>query len=450
MTVRLRIGNSLNGTMSAKGTIKHFRAGSRQPSTYSYKTLPLEKINPSYTGSKSITVNEVKRYFDRDDGHEPRMSTGATMFVGLRIADANKWYSRPEDENMVGDFSSAMRTYGQSNLADESIGLYIKLYRLISGHSYKTTQAYFDNAIFNVSNVLWEFSPDGGDGKWYQLYDLPNRAYTRVTLPKQTTRLRVRALSNSLEEWVQSFAITPKPDYQKIGNEGGALENLTGAAIDRYGYLTWDVVKGGRGNIYYDIVQVDESGAVEKTIATVRESYYQLPSVEEGDRFQIIAVDEVLDRSYSVIITYSTGLPNYHYLNYELFAKAGYAYFDKSTGTMTLTGPGLSYTFGPRFNVTERYSELELDKFDIISYTSSNEQVELYATFRQDSYEGETDATWSNDTVLTSAGDDSTADTFLFSDATYANGTLTVGNSYLGHQINLLHIYDPKDGPEED
>lgn len=306
MTIRLRIGNNLAGNASAKGTIKHFRAGVRLPSTYSYKTLPLQKINSSYTGNKAITVDEIKRYFDRDDDHEPRMSTGVTMFAGLRSGDDNKWYSRPEDENMIGDLSGALRTYGESNLADESVGLSIRLYRAVSGHSYKTTQAYFDNAIFNVSNVLWEFSPDGGEGKWYQLYDLPNRAYTRVTLPAQTTRLRIRALSNSLEEWVQSFAITPKPDYQKLGNEDRPPD-APSLVMDKYGYMRWDTVEGGRGNIRYTIwcTSLTEDTPKTTTLATIREAHYQVKSPVIGYGYMVKATDELGNSSYSNQVVYS-------------------------------------------------------------------------------------------------------------------------------------------------
>ena len=291
MSVRLRLGNNLKGDKPAMGVMKNFRAGVRLPSSYSYKTLPLGKLNSSYTGSKSISVDEVKRYFDRDDDHEPRMTTGATMFAGLRSSDGGKWYSRPEDEVMSGDFTGAMRTYGESTLADESIGMTIKLYRLVKGHSYTTTQAYFDNALFKVSNVLWEFSADGGD-KWYQLYDLPNRAYTRVSFPRQTTRIRARALSNSLDEWVQSFAITPKPDLQKIGNEGGALDAIS-LSIDKYGYMRWNSVKGGNGNVRY-VVQANGS-----TLATTRVAHHQLKSPVSGQEYFVYAKDEVGNASYA-------------------------------------------------------------------------------------------------------------------------------------------------------
>ena len=452
MTVKLRIGNSLSAGNVAKGYIKNFRAGSRLPLEYSYKTLPLGKINPSYTGDKSITVDEIKRYFDRDDEHEPRMSTGVTMFANMTQKEP-RWFSRPEDEHMSEDLSGAMRTYGESTIADESIGLHLNLYRLSEGHNYRTTQAYFDNAIFDVSNVLWEFSPDGGNGKWYQLYDLPNRAYTRVTLPKQTTRLRVRALSNSLDEWVQSFAVTPKPSYQKIGNEVNALGTIT-LALDEYGYMKWSSITSGNGNIYYQVylLSIEHAGGAMVTapslITTTRDSHFQLPSVELSSSYVVIAVDEAGNTSTSNVVTYSGSsrvVPNYHYLNYELAIKKGYATVNKSTGLITITGPGVGCTFGPRYNVTPALSELELNSEDIASYDKATFTVGLYALVEMYNEKGESDSTWTNDTFVVSETATSSETTISLDEtAQYDEGVILTVGSYMGHRINRLHIYEPE------
>ena len=457
MTIKLRIGNSLSAAHEAKGYIKNFRAGSRLPSEYSYKTLPLGKINPSYTGDKPITVDEVKRYFDRDDKHEPRMSTGVTMFANMTQKEP-RWFSRPEDEHMSEDLSGAMRTYGESTIADESIGLHLNLYRLSEGHNYRTTQAYFDNAIFDVSNVLWEFSPDGGNGRWYQLYDLPNRAYTRVTLPKQTTRLRVRALSNSLDEWVQSFAVTPKSSYQKIGNEVNALGAIT-LTLDKYGYMKWNAIASGNGNIYYQVWEIrelssedtEEGSFTQNLIATTRDSHFQLTSIESSAGYAIMAMDEVGNTSISNIVAYSDSsrvVPNYHYLNYELAIKKGYATVNKSTGLITITGPGAGYTFGPRYNVTPALSELELNSEDIVSYDEATYTIELNAAIEVYSENGESDSTWTNDTLVTSETTTSSGSTINLDEATsqsqYDEGTILTGDSHIGHQINRLHIYEPE------
>ena len=213
----LRLGKSFEGDAPANGAISGFRVGNRFLSEYSYTTLPIEAIDISYTdGSKDITVDEIKRFFDRTT--VPEMTTGAIMFVPM-TDDADyehDYYTRPDEEHMVTAAAEGdIRSYGLGDIEDETVGMQFRIYQQDSFSAGGEHKAYFDNAQFKVSNILWEFSPDSGEESWYQMFDLPNRAYTRMTLPEATTRLRVRAISNSPDEWIQAFAIMPIPDMQE-------------------------------------------------------------------------------------------------------------------------------------------------------------------------------------------------------------------------------------------
>lgn len=212
----LRIGNSFDGAAPANGVISGFRVGERLLSSYSYDTLPLDAIGGS-SQSKHIEVDEVKRFFDRSDEHKPEMTTGAVMFAPMTNAEEyeHDYYTRLSEEVMISSIDdSDIRNAGQADISDETIGVQFRVYPQDVFGLGEERKTYFDNARFEVSNILWEFSPDSGEESWYQLFDLPNRAYTRMTLPEPTTRLRARAVSNSPDEWIQAFAITPIPDMQ--------------------------------------------------------------------------------------------------------------------------------------------------------------------------------------------------------------------------------------------
>ena len=215
----LRIGNSFNGDEPANAVISGFRAGARLLSGYEYHTLPYltilngEDADPD--GSVPIEIDEVKRFFDRGDAHTPEMTTGALMFAPLTDDYEHDYYTRIDEEHMVDHVDkSKIRDFGFGDIEDETVGMQFRVYQNMEFDAGEERKAYFDNARFEVSNILWEFSPDSGEESWYQLFDLPNRAYTRMTLPEATTTLRARAVSNSPDEWVQAFAITPIPDMQ--------------------------------------------------------------------------------------------------------------------------------------------------------------------------------------------------------------------------------------------
>lgn len=263
MSINLRLGNNLEGNRPMRGTIRMFRAGERLLSSYEYDTL--HDITGSDDGilppPKHIVVDEAQRFFDRcgKGGHgappvttDPRMTTGAALFAIMDDGDLRYWKRVPATEIKVdqGDF----RSWGLNEDAVQDVGLSLQV-RAKDGSS---KPVYFDNASLKYSNILWEFSPDAGAGKWYQLYDLPNRAYTRVTLPDATNTLRARALSSNPDEWVQSFAITPKPDYQHgFVSDGGSMIVAPDEFWVRYdevdGYVRWSDLVLEAGSPLYEV-----------------------------------------------------------------------------------------------------------------------------------------------------------------------------------------------------
>lgn len=280
MSPRLRIGNNLDGAMPARGKMRMVRTGERLLSSYSYWTWDLSKINPTFPLSRHVEVNEIERFFERagkgDDKRaditDPRMTTGATMFAVLDSdpEHPDEYHIRPNVDIFTEEFGE-FRSWGANTDRDETVGLIFSVYRT-DDHPVSESSVYFDNSMVKVSNILWEFSPDGGDGKWYQLYDLPNRAYTRVTLPECTNRIRLRAISNNPEEWVQAIAVVPKPNYQSLDIEDLEWSDGKGElSIDGFGYMTWSVARGGNGSPIYHIFNSDdfELGRTRNAIWTV-------------------------------------------------------------------------------------------------------------------------------------------------------------------------------------
>lgn len=275
MTIRIRIGNDVTSTTPAKGNIRMFRMGDKRLSSYTYRTWNLQAwLGASYSASKTYTINEVERYFSRDT--DPRMSTGVRLFAVMdRSTDhPDEYHTRPSVDTII-DECTVFRNFGQNTDKDEAIGLRFRISRAATDTVSATESAYFDNAVFRLSNILWEFSPDGGSSKWYQLYDLPNRKNTRITLPEPTGRIRVRAISNNPSEWVQALAITPHVDYQHDSSRTFAwVKSGGGLTIDGFGYISWSGTSGGCGSpIYYVYRNLD---SVKTLVGSTRDTHWQL------------------------------------------------------------------------------------------------------------------------------------------------------------------------------
>ena len=254
---KLTLGNKANGGAPAKGKMRMFRYGLRHLTSYEYDTLDLTKLGGTEP-SKHIEVFEIERFFDRAQKgkpganySDPRMTTGAVAFMLMEndVTEdgdfTNKFFRKDEAEPMIDKIEGGYRTWGAQSAEQESVGLQFSLRQMDAD-----TMAYMDNSLFRMSNILWEFSPDGGRGRWFQLYDMPNRANTRITLPEPTNQIRLRAISNNPEEWVQALAVSPKLDWQNRW-----IDNLAWTdgdiVMDDFGYITWPEAVGGRGDVIY-------------------------------------------------------------------------------------------------------------------------------------------------------------------------------------------------------
>ncbi len=256
-SVRLVIGNSLNGDEPSKAMIKEFRIGDRNMASYEYDTLPLDELDPTFPKSRHVEVSEVKRFFERDS--EPRMTTGMFAFFPLTQDEVGKYYTRSAVDNSIDSVDSSLLRHRLNAEYDEEIGLKF----IIRQNGGVSQRAYFDNGIFDVSGVLWEFSPTEGDGKWYQMFELPNQAYHRITLPEPTTKIRARAISNDPSEWVQSFAIAPVENRQLPDAVPGlATAEPPELTIDDYGYARWTAVDGGKGAKVYVLAKNSDKSVV--------------------------------------------------------------------------------------------------------------------------------------------------------------------------------------------
>lgn len=262
---KLVLGNIDGGGKVARGKMRMFRMGQRHLSSYEYDTLDIAQIGGT-GGNKHIEVDEIERFFDRGGKGaagatitDPRMSSGAVVFIPMDEEGRQRYYTRSYTDDVVDSIPGGYRSWGAQNIEQETTGLIFKLTQLQSDKP-----AYLDNAHFWVSNILWEFSVDGGRGRWYQLYELPNQR-VRITLPEQTQQVRLRAVSNNPDEWVQSVAITPRTDFQNkyIANlhwylpNGGDPEDYID--FDDFGYLVWPEAQGGRGDVIYTIYWTPEN-----------------------------------------------------------------------------------------------------------------------------------------------------------------------------------------------
>jgi len=222
------------------GTVRHFRVSDKPLTQYEYDTLDMTSLGPSYPASVHYLIDEVDRYLTRsltDYGYgtgidnEPRMTTKAKMFAPLRTGEVNTilsdpvpldpelFWTRPNDDNMLKEVEY-VRNWGENKDKDESVGISFTIRK----ETLDGSVTWFDNALLTTSNLLWEFNTMGGAGRWWQLYDIPNRAWTRITLPYPTDTLRLRCISNMKNDYVQTMAIVPYSDYSNV-NKYVSIDN---------------------------------------------------------------------------------------------------------------------------------------------------------------------------------------------------------------------------------
>lgn len=253
------IGNAHFFGTPLLGSVRQFRMGVF-PSEYEADTLHLDRLPGGasrFPESSHLSVDELERFFGRES--DARMTSNADAFVMLdvddeadarhREHDSGDGYSRIRANIRVLEIEDGYRAWGgQQEIEFQSTGLSLKLTQLEHGGV-----AYLDNAHLRMSNILWEFSPDGGRSTWFQLYRLPNGYFDRITLPRPTSQLRARAISNNPDEWIQDIGISILPDWQS-GRINQELAWTEGSAhIDEYGYVTWPEAVGGHGDIIYSI-----------------------------------------------------------------------------------------------------------------------------------------------------------------------------------------------------
>lgn len=286
----MRIGNCFEDGKPAKGFVRMVRYGQRRLGEYSYNVF-----DPSVeTGiGERKTVDEAARFFARtksawtptfEPPTDPRATTGANMFAVLDGIGPQGEGPEYHTRQTFGYYPQEMekgRSWGKNDDTTESVGLSFDLYTTGAG------TAWFDNSMFLYSNLLWEFSPDGGN-KWYQWYDLPNKAYSRMTLPRPTNTLKARVMSNNPEEWLQAFALIPQPDYQ-LGTPDAFTWNTADGesdfAVSIVGYATWTEAKGGNGVFVYYIYADDE------LVGKTRLTSYQLENYDPSKTYTVSAID---------------------------------------------------------------------------------------------------------------------------------------------------------------
>lgn len=270
----MSIGCDLGGKRPARARIGGLRVGSAL-SSYSYDTPDLSDV-PGGAPGRHVEVDEVTRLFDRfglaggasNPGcagaarrdTEPRATTGALLFAPLDSEGGGAVHIVDTPVNLARQNAGvpALRSHGLESEATESAAI---SFAITSGDC-TSTDAWLDNASLEVSNVEWEFNVDGGDGRWYPLHDIPNRAYARVNLPRQTNHVTVRAVSSTPDEWVQGLAVTPLPDRTQAPYRPISWDDGTGSPkVDGFGRLTWTPADGGYGTPVYRVYRVGLSDA---------------------------------------------------------------------------------------------------------------------------------------------------------------------------------------------
>ena len=274
MSVRLRIGNNFDGDKPARATLKELRFGDGFCDEYSFKTLYPEQggqaLIPNWPSTgHDVTENPITQYFNHDG--EIRMTGFADMFVPLT---ENNWYSRQDVDYIVIECED-YRAEGTSTDANDEVGVKFRITRQTSVSSSDTATVWFDNASFKTTDILWEFNVDGGDGRWWPLYQIPGREFLRVTVPKRTNSVRIRAYSSNTSEWIQKVVIFPRDDSQTLYSDVTA--DTTSLALDEYGYLDWTPANGGAGRISYGVFGGSTNDPDEMSqIAITSDSHYQL------------------------------------------------------------------------------------------------------------------------------------------------------------------------------
>jgi hypothetical protein len=241
--MKLTIGNMTGGGKPAMATMRELRVG-RSVASYSFHTLDLKKYKSTWPLGKDVTKNRITEYINHV--YPMRMTSNADMFVPLATLVNNltgHWWTRQQVDANVTEVTG-YRNYGEGDDADEEIGIKLILTRLDTYKRKTRADVWVDNAHLRVSDILWEFNPTNGDGRWYQLYDMPNRKQTRITLPYPTNRLRFRALSNDTNEWVQGIGIYPHVDWQAETNEKVKWPGKPLSPRDGFGYLHWTPASG--------------------------------------------------------------------------------------------------------------------------------------------------------------------------------------------------------------
>lgn len=292
MKPTMRIGNCFEDGKPAQGFLRMIRYGQRKLGSYSYSVFD-PTIETGVGAYK--TVDEKARFFDRTKTAwtptfvpptDPRATTGANMFAVLDEEGPEgigpEYHTRQTFEYFPNKMDKG-RSWGKNDDTTDSVGLSFELYssRETGG------AAWFDNSKFLYSNLLWEFSPDGGN-KWFQWYDLPNNAYSRMTLPRPTNTLKARVMSNNPQEWLQAFAIMPQPDYQ-LGTSDALKWNTSNGASDFevsiVGFATWTEATGGNGVFVYYLYADDE------LVGKTRLTSYQLQNYDPSKTYTVSAID---------------------------------------------------------------------------------------------------------------------------------------------------------------
>lgn len=231
----------MDGLRPAKAKLREFRAGRGPITDIGYETVDLKRFAESFPAGEHHETTAIKTYMEREG--ETRMTFWADMFAPMTAPTYNHWYSRQHIDTYTPEVGN-YRNFGQGEDKNDEVGLHFRLTNL----SDTTKEVWFDNALFQVSGILWEFNQLGGYGRWYPLYAIPSTEYTRVTFPDSANRVRLRAYSNDPDEWVQGIVVRPKVDYQ---SEATTLQQPTNVHSDGFGNILWDPSIGGTGQVRY-------------------------------------------------------------------------------------------------------------------------------------------------------------------------------------------------------
>ena len=186
-TYNIAIGSDCSGNNPADGQISRFQIS-----------------------DVALTQAQVTRYNARST--VPRMSEAAVLFADL-ISASDIYYRPKVDIRAVpAPLLSSYAALGVA-MADPNTNISLQPVQLAV---YQETQAdlkfnetfFLDNIELEVSGIRWEFSPDNGI-TWYSMKDIMNESMSRFVFPNPTTTVNVRATSNGLNDWLQSYLVNP-------------------------------------------------------------------------------------------------------------------------------------------------------------------------------------------------------------------------------------------------